>query len=279
MVTCEICKNCFKSLMGHLRKHSIKAEDYKKMYPNAIFMDDEQKKIISEKTKNAMNKPETRERYLESRKNIDYSKFIFKYNRENNDIKKKMYSQERNKKISEARKKYWEDKKGKTVEQLYGEETGMYIRKTKSQQTSGKNNPAYGKVYNNAGRVRGYYKGYFFRSLWECSFLRFLEENGTDLKDVEYEKIKLPYTKDGGGRTYTPDYFLPKEKKLIEVKSKWHLERDKEDIELKKFVAEKWCKQNNATYEILTEDHFPILKLNQIKNDNNIILLKNGKFE
>jgi hypothetical protein len=262
--------------MGHLRKHNIKAKEYKILYPNALFMDDEQKKIISNKTKNAINQPKTKEKYLESRKKIDYSKFNFKYDRENKDIKKKMYSQERNKKISEARKKYWEDKKGKTVEQLYGEETGKAIREIKSRQNSGVNNPAYGKIYNNAGRVRGYYKGYFFRSLWECSFLKFLEENGTHLKDVDYEKINISYTKDGGGRTYTPDYYLPKEKKLIEIKSKWNLQRDAEDISLKRKAAEKWCKENDSTYQILTEDDFPILKLNQIKNDKNIILLKNG---
>lgn len=277
MVICEICKDSFKSLMGHLRKHNVKAEEYKKMYPNAIFMDEQQKKIISEKTKNAMKNPETREKYLESRKKIDYSKITFKYDRENEDIKKKMYSQERNKKISQARKKYWENKKGKTVEELYGEEMGAHIRKIKSNQTSGKNNPAYGKIYNNAGRVRGYYKGYFFRSLWECSFLKFLEENGTDLKDVEYEKIIIPYTKDGGGRTYTPDYFLSKERKLIEIKSKWHLQNDKELIEIKKASAEKWCKENNSTYEILTEDDFPILTFKQIQYDNNIVLINNKK--
>ena len=113
--------------------------------------------------------------------------------------------------------------------------------------------------------------------MWECSFLRFLEENGTDLKDVEYEKIKIPYTKDGGGRTYTPDYFLLKEKKLIEIKSKWHLQNNKEIIEIKKLSAEKWCKENNSTYEILTEDDFPILSINQVKHDNNIILIKNNK--
>lgn len=274
MISCQICNKEFNFIHLHLVKHKIDIKTYREMFPNAPLMSEENKKKVSEKTKEAMNTEEMLDKMKEARKKIDYTKIKPTFDRTDPIIKKKQYSKERNQKISEARKKYWENRKGKTVEELYGEETGKRVRRIRKEQAAGKNNPAYGKVYKNVGRISGHYKGMLFRSLWEYSFLKFLENNKYNLNDIQYENISIPFIFDGVERTYRPDFYLKKENKLIEIKSKWHLEQDKALIRCKKEAAEKWCLENNNTYHILTEDDFPILKMNILKNDKDAILLK-----
>lgn len=272
MITCKICGTKLKFIGTHLKKHDINTKQYKEKYPDAELICEEQRQIISKRTKEEMHRPEIYQKYLESRKKINYLSFKLKFDRTNLEIKKRQYTAERAKKISHARKQWWKERKGKTVEELYGDEKGALIREKKSQQTKGKNNPAYGKVYDNAGRHRGFYKNKLFRSLWEYSYMKFLEQSNISLNDVEYESILIRYTNNGGGRTYRPDFFITKQRKLIEIKSKWHLDNNAELINIKKEAALKWCKDNNATYEILTEDDFPILSLNQLKSDKDVVL-------
>lgn len=276
MINCKICGAELKFIGSHLKKHKILVKEYKEKFPDAQLMTQEQKQLISKRTKEQMHKREIYQKYLDSRKKIDYSRLKPKFDRNDKKIKEKMYSPERNKKISDARKKWWADKKGKTVEQIYGDEKGALIRETKSQQTKGEKNPAYGKIYNNSGRRRGFYKNKLFRSLWEYSYMKFLENQNISLEDVEYESIIIRYTKNNGGRTYRPDFFIVKERRLIEIKSKWHLKNDKELIDIKKQAAEKWCKENNALYQILTEDDFPILTYQQAKEDKDIVWQKDN---
>lgn len=269
MINCNECNKQFHCIMSHIKtKHNLSCMEYLEKYPNAPLMSEEQKQKISINTKNAMKRPEVLEKYQKHLNTYDFKKNKGPtFDRNNQAIREKQYSQERNKKISEARKKYWEGKKGKTVEELYGEEKGQNIRRIKSLQNKGENNPAYGKIYKKIGRKRGYYKNFLFRSLWEYSFLKYLETQNISLKNIEYESILIKYSKNNGGRTYRPDFFLKEQRRLIEIKSKWYLSRDHELINIKKEAAEKWCLENNATFEILTEDDFPIISYKQAKLD------------
>ncbi len=155
MISCQICNKQFNFIYLHLVKHKIDIKTYREMFPDAPLMSEENKRKVSEKTKEAMNSKEMLDKMREVRKKIDYTKIKPTFDRTDADIKKKQYSEERNRKISEARKKYWENRKGKTVEELYGEETGKRIRQIKKEQGTGKNNPAYGKIYKNIGRING----------------------------------------------------------------------------------------------------------------------------
>ena len=260
----------FNFIPGHLKKHNLTVEQYKQQYPQSRLTSEELNKITSQSTKEAMRQPEMIEKMKEARKKIDYSKNKPIFDRNNQEIKNRQYTPERNKKISEAKKKFWETRKGKSVEEIFGEEKGKKIRQIRSLNSKGEKNPAYGKIYTKIGRKRGFYKGFFFRSLWEYSYIKFLEQKQILLEDIQYEAIKIKYTVNGSGRTYTPDFFLPKEKKLIEIKSKWYLNADKELIKIKKEAAEKWCLENNISYEILTEDDFPILSYKQAKEDKDV---------
>jgi hypothetical protein len=236
-------------------------------------MSEEQKKKISDTTREAIKKPEAVEKYKKFLETHDFTKRKMTFDRSDPAVRLKQYSEQRNKKISDARKKYWEDKKGKTVEELYGEERGSKIRQIKSEQTSGEKNPAYGKVYTKIGRKRGYYKNFLFRSLWEYSYLKFLESSGYSLEEVEYENILIKFKFKNVHRTYRPDFYLKKDNKLIEIKSKYHLVMDNELINIKKQAAEKWCIDNNSTYHILTEDDFPIFTYVQAKQDPCVVFI------
>lgn len=276
MIKCNECDRQFNSIVSHVRKHNLTPKQYLEKYPNSALMSDEQKEKISKKTKEAMQRPDVLKKYRNFIKNNDFSNRKPKYDRKDPEIKKRQYSEERNKKISEAKKQFWKNNKGKTVEELYGEEKGKLIRQIKSEQNSGSNNPAYNKIYKNVGRARGYYKQFFFRSLWEYSYIKFLESSGYDLQDIQYEKISIKFNFKETERTYRPDFYITKERKLIEIKSKWHLKNDNLLIESKKEAAEKWCLENNSTYHILTEEDFPILKYSDLQKDPDVNTKENN---
>lgn len=117
----------------------------------------------------------------------------------------------------------WNKKqKGKTLEEIHGLEKSQKIRENLSNKRRGKNNPAFGKIYLHGGRsVRGNYKGKFFRSILELSFMKSLEERGVNLDDIQVETWKVPYTFEGINRTYTPDFYCPNNSIVWECKMSW----------------------------------------------------------
>lgn len=124
-------------------------------------------------------------------------------------------------------------------------------REKLSKANSGKNNPMYGKTSMGGRSVKGYYRDdIFFRSLLELSYMIHLENLGYDLyNDVTYESILIPYR--CGERTYRPDFYLIKEKTIIEVKP-FLLTTTK--LNLEKFLAaQKYCKTNGLIFKIVTE--------------------------
>lgn len=96
-------------------------------------------------------------------------------------------------------KRYVKEKAGKTLEEVHGVELARKLRKSRSLHARGENNPAYGKIYVNGGKsVKGYYKGKFFSSLLEYSFMKHLESGGVSLDvDVDYECFVIPFVFDG----------------------------------------------------------------------------------
>ena len=62
---------------------------------------------------------------------------------------------------------------------------------------------------------RGRYRGIWLRSSWELSFAKYLDREKINWK-YEPKRFKLR-----SGRTYCPDFFLPKYDKYIEIKGWW----------------------------------------------------------
>ena len=269
MIKCLECGKQFKRInIFHLKHHGLTEKLYLEKYPNAEIFSQETKDLISQKTKEGMHKEENWSRYrkgLESRRTTteNLGKFSEKGRLLTEEEFNKSYSKERNEKISKARSEWWIGKVGKTVEDIFGEETGKHIREIKSIQTSGENNPAYGKVYEKSGGSKiGRYKGLLFRGIWEYSYWKYLENLGFNILDrneVKYEPFKIKYICDNRSRTYTPDFLNIKEKKLIEVKSLYKFKEMSSMLVAKKQYAEEWCRENGYTYHILTENDFPVL--------------------
>lgn len=86
----------------------------------------------------------------------------------------------------------------------------------------GRNNHFFGKIFHGKW---GKYKNIWMRSSWETKYAQYLDKNKIRW---QYEPIHF----DLGNSTYTPDFYLIKENKYIEIKGYW---RDDAKKKFKKF--------------------------------------------
>ncbi len=133
-----------------------------------------------------------------------------------------------------------------------------YIQKTKevsdkiSKAAKGSNNPMYGRPSpRGAGNGwKGWYKGIFFRSLREFSFMiNYIERFKLVKENAEKVKFEIKY-KDYAGqeRNYYPDYLI-NDKFIVEIKPKrlWNTPL----IIAKKEAAERFCKEKGYKYKLI----------------------------
>ena len=134
LLTCPECyKKCRSSLHTHIKSHGYSDEEFLKKYPEQILetetwkiarqkISDKAKermknpnevKKISEGTKTGMAKPESRERFLKAVQSPKSESTLKKLSdgarirMKNPELKKKMYTEERNEKISKKKYEYW----------------------------------------------------------------------------------------------------------------------------------------------------------------------------
>jgi len=142
----------------------------------------------------------------------------------------------------------------------------------KSIASKGKNNPMYGKPapQGSGNGWSGWYKGWYFRSLRELSYMiKVIEKENLKWKTTESKEFAIPYINyDGVERNYFPDFLL-EGNRLIECKPKrLHASVS---VLLKKEAAERYCLKRNWTYELLEpemlseEEILEIYKLGLIK--------------
>ncbi len=116
---------------------------------------------------------------------------------------------------------------------------------------SGSNNHMYGKPspQGSGNGWSGWYKGWFFRSLRELSYvINFIEPNNKKWISGEAAKIRIPYVDwKGFQRNYTPD-FLIDDYLIIEIKPQ-KLQKTPQ-VRLKELAAIEYCKNNNMKYEM-----------------------------
>ena len=110
----------------------------------------------------------------------------------------------------------------------------------------------------------GWYKGWFFRSLLELSYMiNVIEKNGWKWENAESKKYKISYMVDDKERNYFCD-FLIEDKTLTEIKPK-NIRQSKQVL-LKEEAAKKWCEEHNLLYKIVCDDEFNKLTFEEIKN-------------
>lgn len=108
-----------------------------------------------------------------------------------------------------------------------------------------------------------------FRSSWEACFW-FCNQH------LEYEKVRIPYSIDGTWKNYIVDFVDTEQKILYEIKP--NSVKDNESNVLKSEAAKEWCKVNNYSYSMITDEWF----IENVKNvdfkNNTGILEKMGQF-
>ena len=163
--------------------------------------------------------------------------------------------------------------RGKTLTEIYGKEQADDIVQKISNSTSGSKNPAYGKVYNKGGKgIKGHYKGFFFRSLFEYSFMKHLENQGLTLgTDVDYECFTIPYMLDGRERTYRIDFYVPSQKIAYEVKPAYILKKLSPLIETKWNAAREYLQQRGIEFRVMTEHNFPKIAFLVARQDLDVV--------
>jgi hypothetical protein len=126
------------------------------------------------------------------------------------------------------------------------------LKHIRSINNSGKNNPMYGKPspMGSGNGWSGWYKGWYFRSLRELSYvITYLERNGLRWVSAEKKEFSIPYQDyNGKDRIYHPD-FLVEDNRLVEIKP----DKLKKSItnKLKQIAAEKFCTKMGYKFEMI----------------------------
>lgn len=167
-------------------------------------------------------------------------------------------------------KKYALEKTGKSLEEIHGSEAAKNLRLRLSSLQAGENNPAFGKIYDNGGKsLKGYYKGRFFRSLLEYSFMKHLESQGIALEVVEYESFKIPYTLSGSPRTYTIDFYVKSQNIVYEVKPSYALKSVTNQCKFE--AAQRFFESRGIMFKIVTESDFRKISFQDAQLDSDIV--------
>lgn len=151
----------------------------------------------------------------------------------------------------------------KSFVERHGKENGIKkyseFIKIQSEKSSGEKNGMFGKkpTYGSGNGWSGWYKGHYFRSLLELSYLYYLIEDNIDFISAENKKFMVEYYKNNIKRNYFPDFYIIKEDMVIEIKPSKLISYNKLkfDAAMKKF--------NN--FKIITEKDINILNNNDIK--------------
>lgn len=148
----------------------------------------------------------------------------------------------------------------------YGKEEANFrlgeYKKKKSINLSGKNNPMYGKPspVGSGNGWSGWYKGWYFRSLRELSYMiMVIEKKNYKWITAESNKLAIKYKDyDGTCRTYRADFLL-NDSVLVEVKPKALMGTI--NNRLKKEAAIKFCKEKGLRYSMVDIKLLDILKI------------------
>jgi hypothetical protein len=125
------------------------------------------------------------------------------------------------------------------------------LNKKRSDQMSGSKNNMYGKPspQGSGNGWSGWYKGWFFRSLRELSYvITVLEKNRSTWRSAESKDLRMKYIMDGRSRTYFAD-FLVDGSILVEVKPK-KLMGSRQNLAKRK-TASRFCKERGFSYRMV----------------------------
>ncbi len=170
---------------------------------------------------------------------------------------------------------------GKSLEERLGQEKSREIRsqvansnrgKKRSEETRRKMSiSAHKRMLESPNTVlswgiKGWYKGHFFRSSYEYFFMKMLEKQGLSLKDdVQQESFRIPYHWEGNEKIYVPDFYVPSQKTVYEVKNSYSIENDPQ-LTSKFEAARSYFSEKDITFFVITEDTLELPEERKIRS-------------
>lgn len=130
-----------------------------------------------------------------------------------------------------------------------------------SERNSGQNNPMFGKPSpkKSGNGWKGYYKGHFFRSLLELTYLVQLIDSHAAFESGESQIHKIEYELDGKSRNYFPDYYLTQQNLYVEIKPSSLVNSTQNKA---KFES---AKSKGKSLKIVTEKDLPKISVKQLQ--------------
>jgi hypothetical protein len=187
----------------------------------------------------------------------------------------KHHTEETKKQVRQADRSYTQTDDFRLKSARHGSQNGMYgksfydiwcekygvdeanrrlaeLSAVRSQQASGENNPMYGKPApkGSGNGWGGWYKGWYFRSLRELSYMiSVIERNHHVWQNAECKEISIPYTDfSGSNRTYHPDFLLDGTV-LVEIKPKNLMETPTNRLKVE--AAKIYCSDKGWEFRIV----------------------------
>jgi hypothetical protein len=157
---------------------------------------------------------------------------------------------------------YWLKKHGESIAQAKLNE----FRATLSNHNSGSGNPMYGKPCPGGSGYgwKGWFKGTFFRSLRELSFLVAIQGR----RWSSGESLCIPYRYRNAERTYRPDFILDG-KLVVEIKpKKLHSTRL---VQAKAQAATAFCAQRGMKYKLIDQQPIEFNELEKLVESGDVV--------
>ena len=260
---------------------------------NRNFAEKNNKMCSSCSQKEAHKRPEV---ILKNKKRAKKLSELYTGNR--NPFYGKKHSKETIRKLKEVDRSYTQTSEFRDKSAVYASRNGMYgktvyevwiekygkeeankrmtkLKKKRSINASVKNNPMYGKPspQGSGNGWSGWYKGWFFRSLRELSYMiKIIEAKKLKWRTAETKDLRIKYVDyRGDNRTYAAD-FLVEEKELIEVKP----EKLKSSltVRLKEKAAKKFCKKKGFVYKIADVETLSEEEIKELHDKKEIVFIK-----
>lgn len=174
--------------------------------------------------------------------------------------------------------KYNKKQTGKTLEERVGLEKAKKIKKKLSDNNRGKNNPMYGKPspIGSGNGWSGWYKGWYFRSLLELSYMiNIIERFNIKWKSAENKKYQIKYIDYNGiERSHFGDFIL-NDKYFIEIKPKklWRTVNNN----IINCACRKFCTENNLIFKIIEPTKLSTTELTKLILNNKVKLIERYK--
>jgi len=200
-------------------------------------------KVSMDKMIETSKNSEKRSEYYEKIRSIEHRQILSEWMKKNSPMRNNSFY------------KIWVEKYGKEI----ADEKLLEYKKKQSENNRGEKCYWFGKTppFGSGNGWSGWYKGWYFRSLIELSYvINVIEKYNLNWKTGESKEYKITFEHKGKTKNYFPDFII-NDKYMVECKPRklWFTEI----VSKKKIEAEKFCERRGLIYKLrdvkkLTDD-------------------------